>query len=73
LTAQEAELIRTLPTVRDVNIGEYTNGPASLEGVKLKSVDMTSMSPSWTRVMEARSLQGATSPPWSMQPGPVWW
>ena len=26
LTVQEAELIRRLPAVRDVNIGEYTNG-----------------------------------------------
>src|SRR5580765_2977408 len=39
LTVQEAELIRHLPAVRDVNIGEYTNGPVSFEGVDLKSVN----------------------------------
>ncbi|HEY9014429.1 MAG TPA: ABC transporter permease, partial [Gemmatimonadales bacterium] len=33
ITVEEAELIRRLPTVRDVNIGEYTNGPVSFEGV----------------------------------------
>ncbi len=32
LTVEEAELIRNLPTVRDVNIGEYTNGPVSFGG-----------------------------------------
>ena len=26
----------SLPAVRDVNIGEYTNGPVSFEGVNLK-------------------------------------
>ena len=35
LTVEEAELIRQLPAVRDVNIGEYTEGPVSFEGVNL--------------------------------------
>ena len=35
LTTEEAELIRQLPAVRDVNIGEYTSGPVSYEGVNL--------------------------------------
>ena len=38
ITVEEAELIRQLPAVRDVNIGEYTDGPVSFEGVELKSV-----------------------------------
>ena len=33
--SEEAELIRQLPAVRDVNIGEYTEGPVSSEGVNL--------------------------------------
>src|SRR3954466_11081947 len=50
ITADEAELIRGLPAVRDVNIGEYTNGPVSFEAVDLKSVDMAGMSPTWNLV-----------------------
>ena len=50
LTVEEAELIRNLPAVRDVNIGEYTNGPVSFEGVELKSVAIAGMSPSWNQV-----------------------
>jgi putative ABC transport system permease protein len=33
LTVEESQLIRSLPTVREVNIGEYTQGPVSFEGV----------------------------------------
>src|SRR5580765_4819848 len=40
ITAEEAELIRTLPSVRDVNIGEYTRGPVSFGEVNLKSVSV---------------------------------
>src|SRR3954471_20885029 len=49
LTVDEAELIRTLPAVRDVNIGKYTNGPVSFEGVERKSVAIAGMSPSWNQ------------------------
>ena len=35
LTVEEAEVVRGLPTVRDVNIGEYTSGPVSFGGVEL--------------------------------------
>jgi putative ABC transport system permease protein len=58
LTVQEAELIRQLPAVRDVNIGEYTNGPVSFEGVELKSVAMAGMSPTWILVNGGRIIEG---------------
>ena len=58
LTVEEAELIRQLPTVRDVNIGEYTNGPVSFESVDLKSVAIAGMSPSWNLVNGGDILAG---------------
>jgi putative ABC transport system permease protein len=58
LTVEEAELIRQLPTVRDVNIGEYTNGPVSFEGIELKSVGIAGMSPSWNLVNGGEILAG---------------
>jgi putative ABC transport system permease protein len=58
ITVEEAELIRELPLVRDVNIGEYTNGPVSFEGVDLKSVAIAGMSPSWNLVNGGDILRG---------------
>jgi putative ABC transport system permease protein len=58
LTVDEAEVIRKLPAVRDVNIGEYTNGPVSFEGAELKSVAMAGMSPSWNLVNGGNILAG---------------
>jgi len=63
VTAEEAELIRNLPSVRDVNIGEYTNGPVSYEGVELKSVAMAGMSPSWNLVNGGDILAGRNFTP----------
>ena len=63
LTVEEAELIRTLPAVRDVNIGEYTNGPVSFEGVELKSVAIAGMSPSWNQVNGGDILAGRNFTP----------
>ena len=63
ITAEEAEVIRTLPSVRDVNIGEYTNGPVSYEGVELKSVAMAGMSPSWNLVNGGDILAGRNFTP----------
>jgi len=45
VTLEEAELIRRLPAVRGVNIGEYTKGPVSYEAVDLKSVAIAGFSP----------------------------
>jgi putative ABC transport system permease protein len=58
LTVEEAELIRQLPTVRDVNVSESTNGPVSFEGVELKSVAIAGMSPSWNLVNGGDILAG---------------
>jgi putative ABC transport system permease protein len=58
ITIDEAELIRELPSVRDVNIGEYANGPVSYEGVELKSVAIAGMSPSWNLVNGGDILAG---------------
>ena len=63
VTAEEAELIRNLPSVRDVNIGEYTNGPVSYQGVELKSVAMAGMSPSWNLVNGGDILAGRNFTP----------
>ena len=58
LTVEEAELIRQLPTVRDVNVSESTNGPVSYEGADLKSVAISGMSPSWNLVNGGDILAG---------------
>ena len=58
LTVEEAELIRRLPAVRDVNIGDYSDGPVSFEGVDLRSVDIAGMSPSWNQVNGGDILAG---------------
>lgn len=63
LTVEEAELIRRLPAVRNVNIGEYTSGPVGFEGVNLKSVDMAGMSPSWNQVNGGDILAGRNFTP----------
>jgi putative ABC transport system permease protein len=63
LTVADAELIRRLPTVRDVNIGEYTTAPVSFEGVELKSVDVAGMSPSWHLVNGGDILAGRNFTP----------
>jgi putative ABC transport system permease protein len=63
ITVEEAELIRTLPAVRDVNIGEYSNGPVSFEGVELKSVAIAGMSPTWNLVNGGDILAGRNFTP----------
>jgi putative ABC transport system permease protein len=63
ITLEEAELIRRLPAVRDVNIGEYTNGPVSFEGVDLKSVNVAGFSPSYLQVNGGDIIAGRTFTP----------
>jgi putative ABC transport system permease protein len=63
LTVEEAEVIRALPTVHDVNIGEYTSGPVSFGGVELKSVDIAGMSPTWNQVNGGDILAGRNFTP----------
>ena len=63
LTLEEADLIRRLPDVRDVNIGEYTNGPVSFENVSLKSVSVAGFSSTWIQVNGGDVLAGRTFTP----------
>jgi len=63
LTVQDAELIRRLPAIRDVNVSEYTNGSVSFEGVELKSVGIAGMSPSWNLVNGGEILAGRNFTP----------
>jgi putative ABC transport system permease protein len=63
ITLEEAELIRRLPAVRDVNIGEFTNGPVSFEGVDLKSVSMAGFSPSYLQVNGGDIIAGRSFTP----------
>ena len=63
LTVEESQLIRELPAVRDVNIGEYSDGPVSFEGVDLKSVDVAGMSASWNQVNGGDILAGRNFTP----------
>jgi putative ABC transport system permease protein len=63
ITPEEAELIRHLPAVRDVNVGEYTEGPVGFEGVNLTSIDMAGMSPSWIQVNGGDILEGRNFTP----------
>ncbi len=58
LTVEEAELIRSLPAVSNVNIGEYSNGPVSFEGVELKSVAIAGFAPTWNLVNGGDILAG---------------
>ncbi|HEX3233288.1 MAG TPA: ABC transporter permease [Gemmatimonadales bacterium] len=63
ITTEEAELIRRLPLVREVNIGEYAAGPVSFEGIDLKSVDVAGFSPTWPQVNGGDILAGRNFTP----------
>jgi len=63
LTIEEAELIRRLPAVRDVNTEESASGPVSYEGVNLSSVSISGMSPSWPQVNGGDILAGRSFTP----------
>ncbi|HEY7682894.1 MAG TPA: ABC transporter permease [Gemmatimonadales bacterium] len=58
LTPEDAEFIRGLPLVSEVNVDEYSNGPVSYERSNLKSVDIAGFSPSWVRVNGGEILAG---------------
>jgi putative ABC transport system permease protein len=63
LTVEEAELIRSLPLIREVNLGEYAQGPVSFEGIELKSVAMAGMTPTWNLVNGGDILAGRNFTP----------
>jgi putative ABC transport system permease protein len=58
LTLQDAELIRRLPSVEDVNISVGTQGPVSYGDVSLTGVDMAGMGPHWMQVSGGDILAG---------------
>jgi putative ABC transport system permease protein len=58
LTMEEAELIRRLPTVREINVEESTEGPVSYEDVNLSGVHIAGVSSTWTQVNGGDILAG---------------
>ena len=58
LTTEEARLIRELPAVREVNIGEYADGPVDYETVHLGDVNVAGFSPTWPQVNGGDILAG---------------
>jgi putative ABC transport system permease protein len=63
LTVADAELIRSLPAVRDVSVGEYSNGPVSYRGTDLGSVQVAGMGPAWVLVTGGQIVQGRSFTP----------
>jgi len=63
LTVADAELIRSLPTVRDVSVSEGTNGPVSYEGNDLKSVQIAGFGPAWVLVTGGNIVAGRSFTP----------
>jgi len=58
LTPEDAEMIRRLSTVSDVNISENSRGSVTYERNTLKSVEMAGFMPSWIRTNGGEILQG---------------
>jgi putative ABC transport system permease protein len=58
LTVEEAHLIRTLPSIREVAWREGTSGPVSYGDHKLSSVNVTGFSASWTAVQGGAMAEG---------------
>jgi putative ABC transport system permease protein len=58
ITVEEAELIRALPAVRDVNLGEYSEGPVSGGGADLSEVKIAGFSWTWPQVNGGDILAG---------------
>jgi putative ABC transport system permease protein len=58
LNVEEAELLRTLPAIRDVTWREGTQGPVSYENQRLSSVNIVGFSPSWVFVTGGTVISG---------------
>jgi putative ABC transport system permease protein len=58
LSVDEADMLRQLPAIRDVNIGEYTQGPVSWGDANLKGVAMAGFGPHWIQVNGGDILEG---------------
>ncbi len=63
ISEKEAELIRRLPVVSDVSIGEDADGPVGFEGVDISSVGVAGRGPSWVAVKGGDILSGRNFTP----------
>jgi putative ABC transport system permease protein len=63
LTMEEAELIRKLPAVREVNVEESSEGPVVYQDVNLSGVHVAGVSPTWTQVNGGDILAGRNFSP----------
>jgi putative ABC transport system permease protein len=63
ITTEEAELIRRQPTVRDINIGEYAQGPVGAETINLSGVAIAGFSPTYLQVNGGDILAGRSFTP----------
>ena len=63
LTVADAEMIRNLPSVRDVAVSEGTGGPVSYEGKDLKSVQIAGFGPAWVLVTGGNIVAGRSFTP----------
>src|SRR5438093_1394517 len=63
VTTDEAEMIRRLPAIRDVNIGEYARGPVGAEGNNLSSVAIAGFSPTYLQVNGGDIVSGRSFTP----------
>ena len=58
LTVEEADMLRQLPAVRDVNVHEDAQGPVSWGDANLKGISMAGMGPHWIQVNGGDILEG---------------
>jgi putative ABC transport system permease protein len=58
LTVEDAEMVRQLPTVQDVTVAEYGNGPVSYEDISLKGVQIAGFGASWVLVTGGEIVAG---------------
>jgi putative ABC transport system permease protein len=63
ISVEEAQLIRTLPAIREVNVAEYTEGPVSFEDVSLSEVKMAGFGWTWPQVNGGDILAGRNFTP----------
>jgi len=58
LAMEDAVRLRTLPSVKEVSVNEFTQGPVSYEDVSLKGVNMAGFTSNWINVNGGDILQG---------------
>src|SRR5262249_53744141 len=57
-TVEEADMLRQLPAIRDVNVDESAQGPVSWGDANLKGVSMAGMGPHWIQGNGGDILEG---------------